>query len=73
MFNFKYDLDKPFQVVLYRIDNWVNEGSSLVIEIGAVKYVNIFVYSPLSKSTSIKLPNKLKSLMKGLINIKKWQ
>ena len=23
----KYDLDKIFQEILYRIDNWINEGS----------------------------------------------
>ena len=23
----KYDLDKSFQEILYRIDNWINEGS----------------------------------------------
>ena len=23
----KYNLDKSFQEVLYRIDNWINEGS----------------------------------------------
>ena len=30
--NSKYDLDKSFQEVLYRIDNWINEGSGCVIE-----------------------------------------
>ena len=25
--NFKYDLDKSFQEILYRIDKWINEGS----------------------------------------------
>ena len=25
--NPEYDLDKSFQEVLYRIDNWINEGS----------------------------------------------
>ena len=30
--NSKHDLDKSFQEVLYRIDNWINEGSSWVIE-----------------------------------------
>ena len=25
--NSKYDLDKYFQEILYRIDNWINEGS----------------------------------------------
>ena len=28
----KYDLDKSFQGILYRIDNWINEGSGWIIE-----------------------------------------
>ena len=28
----KYDLDKFFQELLYRIDNWINEGSGWIIE-----------------------------------------
>ena len=34
------------------------------------EYVNISIYSPLIGSTYIKLPDKLKNPMKGLINIK---
>ena len=34
------------------------------------KYINIFVYSPLSGTTYIDLPEELKNSMKGLINIK---
>ena len=30
--NLKYDLDKSFQRILYRIDNWINEGSGSVTE-----------------------------------------
>ena len=30
--NSKYMLDKPFLEILYRIDNWINEGSGWVIE-----------------------------------------
>ena len=26
--NSEFNLDKPFQEILYRIDNWINEGSS---------------------------------------------
>ena len=40
------------------------------------QYVNLSIYSPLIGSTYIKLPDKLKNPMKGLINIKhndnKW-
>ena len=29
--NHKFDLDKSFQEILYRIDNWINEGSSVIV------------------------------------------
>ena len=41
-----------------------------VIKSVDAEYVNISIYSPLSGSTCIKLSNKLKHPMKGLINIK---
>ena len=66
----KYDLDKSFQEILYRIDNWINEGSGWIIESVEAWYVNIYMYSPLIGSTYINLPDKLKNPMKGLINIK---
>ena len=28
----KYDFDKSFQEILYRIDNWINEGPGWIIE-----------------------------------------
>ena len=55
---------------IYRIDNWINEGSGWVIEYIDAEYVNISIYSPLSVSSYIELPNKFKNLMKSLINIK---
>ena len=66
----KYDLEKSFQEILYRIDNWINEGSGCIIESIGAQYVNISVYSPLIGSTYIELPDKLKNPMKGLINVK---
>ena len=66
----KYDLDKSFGEALYRIDNWINKGSGWIIESINGEYVNISIYSPLTGSTYIKLPDKLKNSMKGLINIK---
>ena len=38
--NFKYDLDKSFQEVLYRIDNWINERPGWVIEITLTCLIN---------------------------------
>ena len=66
----KYDLDKSFQEVLYRIDNWINGGSGWIIEPIEARYVNISMYSPLIGNTYIELPDKLKNPMKGLTNIK---
>ena len=36
----KYILDKSFQETLYRIDNWINEGSGWVIKSVNKEYVN---------------------------------
>ena len=47
----KYDLDKSFQEILYRTDNWSNEGSGWIIESMEAQYVNISVYNPLIGST----------------------
>ena len=66
----KYDLDKSFQGILYRIDNWINEGFNWIIESIEVQYVNISVFSPLIGSTYTELPDGLKNSMKGLINNK---
>ena len=66
--NFKYHLHKSFQKVLYRINNWINEGSGWVIESIDAECVNISVFSPLSGSTYIKSPSKLKWAMKALMN-----
>ena len=65
-----YDLNKSFQEVLYRIDNWINEGFGWIIESINGGYVNISMYCPLIGSTYIEILDKLKYPMKGLINIK---
>ena len=68
----KYGLDRSFQEILYRIDNWINEGSGWIIESIQSQYVNISIYIPLSGSTYIEVPDKLKNPMKSLINIKNY-
>ena len=70
MINFEYCLDKSFQEIFYRIDNWINKGSGWIIESIDCEYVNICAYSPLIGSTYIELPAGLKNSKKGLINIK---
>ena len=49
----KYMLNKSFQEILYRIDNWINEGSCWKTESIEAQSVNISVYSPLLGSTYI--------------------
>ena len=66
----KYDLDKSFQEILYRIDNWINEGSGWIIESIEAQHMNISIYSPLIGSTYIELPDNFKIPMKSLISIK---
>ena len=66
----KYMLDKSFQEILYRIDNWITEGSGWITESIEAQYVNIFIYIPLKGSTYIELLKKLKNPKKDLINIK---
>ena len=58
--NSEYNLDKSFQEILYRIGNWINEGSGWILESIEAEYVNISVYSSLSGSTYIELPHKRK-------------
>ena len=55
---------------MYRLDNWINEGSAWRIEYKDGKYNNISIYNPLSGSAYIELPDDLRNSMKGLINIK---
>ena len=55
---------------MYRIDNWINEGSGWIIDSINSEYVNISKYSSLLGSSYIELDDKLKHPKKGLINIK---
>ena len=66
----KYNLDKSFQEILYKIDNWINEGSGWIIESINGEYVNISIYIPLIGGTYTELPDGLKNSVKGLVNIK---
>ena len=68
--NSEYMLDKYFQEVVYRTNNWINEWSDLMIESIETEYVNISIFGPLLGSSYIEVPHKLKSAMKGLINVK---
>ena len=69
MINHRFGLENTFQEILYRIDNWINEGSDLIVESIEPQYINISTYRPLSGSSYVKLPVELRSSKKGLISI----
>ena len=68
--NLAFNLDKSFEEILYRIDNWINEGSGWIIDSVNGEYVNISKYARLFGNSFIELPGELKTSRKGLINIK---
>ena len=63
--NHKLSVKNAFQEILYRIDNFINEGSGWIVELIWSKYINISTYRPLSRSSYIKLPAELRSPKKG--------
>ena len=65
----EFGLDQSFQEILYRIDNWINQGSGWIVESIEGFYLNVSSYSPLIGSTYIELSSELQHPMKGLINI----
>ena len=67
---YKFGLDQSFQEILYRIGNWINEGSGWVIEEMLNQYLNVSSHSPLIGNTHIEFPNELKHSRKRLINNK---
>ena len=68
--NYKFDLDKSFQEILYRIDNWSNEGSGWIVESIKSQRIDVSSFRPLMGRYCIKLPAELKNPRKELINIK---
>ena len=67
--NFNYKLDQSFQGIIYRLDNWISNGSGWIAEEIYGQYLNVSSYLPLSGSTYIKLPIELQHNKKGLVNI----
>ena len=63
MINHKFSLENTFQEILYRIDNWINEGPGWIVELIESQYINVSTYRPLSGSSYILtfLPVELKS------------
>ena len=68
--NLDFSFDKSFQEILYRIDNWINEGSGWIINSIDGEYVNISRYTLLIGNSFFELPNELNNSKKDLINIK---
>ena len=58
--DFKDAVNNYFQEIFYGLDNWINEGSTRTIEYKDGEYIDISIYNPLSGSTYIELPGKLK-------------
>ena len=70
MINHRFGLKNAFQKTFYRTDDWINEASGWIVELIKSQYINMSTYRPLSGSSYIKLPVKLKSQKRGLTNIK---
>ena len=49
---------------MYMFDNWINERSGWIVESIKSQYINISTYRPLSESSYVKLPVKLRSQKK---------
>ena len=64
MINHNFSLENAFQEILYRTDNSNNKGSSWIVESIESQYINISTYRPLSGSSYVELPAKLKSSRK---------
>ena len=71
--NYKFDLHKSFQEILYRIDGWINEGFYWVVESIKSQWINISTFRPLIGSSNIKLPAELRSPKKKTNQHKKQQ
>ena len=65
MINHRFNLENDFQQILYRIDNWINEGSGWIVELIESQYIKISTYRPLSGRSYVQLPVELRSFKKG--------
>ena len=63
--NNKFKLNQSFQEIIYRLQNWISNGSGWIVEEIINQYLNVSSYLPLSGRTYIKLPIKLRHPMKG--------
>ena len=47
LINHQFSLKNAFQEILYRIDNWINERSGLIVELIESQYIKVSTYRPL--------------------------
>ena len=66
MINNKFNLETSFQKILYRTDNWINEGSGWIIASIESQYINVSTYRPLIGRSYVKLPAKLRNSKKEI-------
>ena len=64
-YDFEHLIDKSFEEILYRVDNWINEGSGWIINLRNSEYLNVSTYAPLMGSSFIELPSELSHPKKG--------
>ena len=67
--NPRSSLGNALQEILYRIDNWIREGSGWIVELIKSQCIDISTYRPLSGSFYVKLPTELRSPKKVVISI----
>ena len=66
MINHKFILENAFQGILYKTENWINEGPGWIVELIKSQYINVSTYRPLLGSFCVTLPADLRSSKKGL-------
>ena len=64
-YDFDDSIDKSFSEILFRLENWINEGSGWVIERANDQYLNISQYALLVGSSFIELLKELSNPKKG--------
>ena len=65
----EFVLDQPFQEILDRLDNWINQGSGWIVESIDGFYLNVSSYSPFIGSTYTELTDELKNSRRALVKI----
>ena len=63
-------LEASKQNVLNKIAVWISEGSGWTVESVDNHYLNVVKYQPMKGSSYIKLPQELRNIARGLINMK---